>query len=64
MKLWSCSSSASVCMKHWRMEMQYFLTTLYGFYRWVVAKEVEQAQAEAQKRFPGKNVTLSQVGIV
>ncbi|DBB14039.1 TPA: hypothetical protein ACH3X3_001004 [Trebouxia sp. C0006] len=28
--------------------------------RWVVAKEVEQAQAEAQKRFPGKNVTLSQ----
>ena len=29
-----------------------------------MAKEVEQAQAEAQKRFPGKNVTLSQVGIV
>jgi len=29
-----------------------------------VAKEIEQAQAEAQKRFPGKKVTLSQVSII
>jgi len=40
------------------------LSTLYGFYRWVVAKEVNQAQDEAQKRFPGKKVTLSQVSII
>ena len=40
------------------------LCILYGVYRWVVAKEIEQAQAEAQKRFPGKKVTLSQVSII
>lgn len=40
------------------------LSMLYAFYRWVVAKEIEQAQDEAQKRFPGKKVTLSQVSII
>ncbi len=45
------------------MEGKHFLYCM-GIYRWVVAKEVEQAQAEAQKRFPGKNVTLSQVSII
>jgi hypothetical protein len=40
------------------------LSMLYGDYRWVVAKEVKQAQDEAQKRFPGKKVTLSQVSII
>ena len=29
-------------------------------YRWVVAKSKAEAQAEAQKRFPGKQVSLSQ----
>ncbi len=49
---------------HGRLHGNVTVSTLYGVYRWVVAKEIEQAQDEAQKRFPGKKVTLSQVSII
>ena len=62
-KLWPHSSTAAICTEHWRLEFA-IPSILYGVHRWVVAKEVEQAQDEAQKRFPGKNVTLSQVSII
>ena len=47
-----------------RLHENAILAIFCGDYRWVVAKEVQQAQAEAQKRFPGKKVTLSQVSII